>query len=86
MNEVQAELERFHRDNLYYAEHKEELTRQYPDQWVAIFEEEVVGVGPDLTLLLTDLKSRGIPLGKIALEYLTTQEVIWILPYVEASL
>lgn len=47
MQEKQAEIRRFHRDVDYYQAHREELLKQYPEQWVAIFNEQVVGADPD---------------------------------------
>jgi hypothetical protein len=44
MNQVQAELERFKKDTAYYEAHHEKLLKKYPEQWVAIFDQQVVGV------------------------------------------
>ena len=79
MNEVQAEMERFKRDTQYCEGHYEELLEQYPEQWVAIYDEQVVGAGPDARQLLVELKQRGIPIGQTFFEYMTNKEEIWIL-------
>ena len=40
---AQTELERFHKDGLWFSDHYEQLLEQYPDQWVAIYNKTVVG-------------------------------------------
>ena len=64
MNEVQAEMKHFHRDTQYYAAHWKELLAQYPEHWVAIYKEQVVGACTDFKQLLTALKKEGIPTGR----------------------
>ena len=63
MNEHEAEMAQFHRDSQYYAAHWEELLAQYPEQWVAIYDEQVVGTSTNFKQLLVDLKEAGIPAG-----------------------
>ena len=63
MNEHEAEMAQFHRDSQYYAAHWEELLAQYPEQWVAIYNEQVVGTSTNFKQLLIDLKEAGIPAG-----------------------
>ena len=79
MQELQAQLQRFKRDTAYYEQHREELLEKYPEQWVAIFREKVVGASPDLDQLFDDLESKGVPLGQGLIEYLTRRNEVWIL-------
>ena len=58
--EKQAELRRFRRDVTYYEAHREELLKQYPEQWVAFFNEQVVGADPDYERLLDEVEGKGI--------------------------
>ena len=80
MNEVQAELARFHRDTQYYEGHYAELLERYPEQWVAIYHERVVGAAPDFDELLDDLQTKEIPVGHVFVEHLTLKEDLLILP------
>lgn len=80
MQERQKELQRFQRDIDYYRTHQEELLQQYPDQWVAIFNEQVVGAATDLDQLLGEIKGKGVPIGRSLVEYVTTKAEILILP------
>ncbi len=80
MQERQRELQRFQRDIDYYQAHQEELLRQYPEQWVAIFNEHVVGTAPELDQLLTEVKQKGVPVGRSLVEHVTTKDDLLILP------
>ncbi len=80
MEEHQAELERFGRDVEYYQAHQEQLLERYPEQWVAIFNEQVVGADPDVDRLLATLDEHGIPKEKALVEYVTAKDEILILP------
>ena len=79
MNEIQAELERFHRDVLYFEAHQEQLLAQYPEQWVAIFDEHVVGADPDVDRLLAAVRERGIPTESALIERVSAKDDVLIL-------
>ena len=79
MKEYQPEMEQFERDIKYYEAHWEALLKQYPEQWVAVLNEEVVGASPDPYELIDDLKGRGIPTERVVIEHLTRQEELLIL-------
>ncbi len=72
-------LERFKRDGDYLQEHWKELLRQYPEMWVAVYNQQVVGADNDLERLVGQLKKRGIPPGEAPCEYLTRHEDLLIL-------
>ena len=74
MEDVQAELQRFKKDTAYYQAHYEELLEQYPEQWVAIYDEQVVGASPDFDQLLDDLNTKGVPSGRGLIEHLTSKD------------
>jgi len=57
MQEKQAALRRFHQNVEYFHVHWRELLKRYPEQWVAILDEEIVGVNPDYADLLDELKA-----------------------------
>jgi hypothetical protein len=79
MNQVQAELERFKKDTAYYEAHYEELLEKFPERWVAIFDQQVVGVSPGYEPLLTELQEKGIPIERTLFKHLTEKEENWIL-------
>ena len=79
MNELQAELERFRRDAQYYEDQLHELVEKYPERWIAILNEQVVGTSRDYDDLLRQLQENGIALERIFIELLTRQEEVFIL-------
>ena len=79
MNQVQAELQHFRKDTAYYEAHHEELLKKYPEQWVAIFDQQVAGASPDFEKLLDDLQTKGYSVGQVLVEHLTTHDELLIL-------
>jgi hypothetical protein len=79
MHELQAELQRFKRDTQYYEAHREELLTQYPEQWVAVFNQQVVGAAPDFEQLLAMLEQSGVPVERTLIEHVTRKEELLIL-------
>ncbi len=77
--EIQEDLARFTQDMLYFDEHREELLQQYPDRWVAVYHQQVVGATKDLERLVRQLERKGIPPGRAFIEYLTDAETVLIL-------
>jgi hypothetical protein len=75
-----AELKRFERDSDYLEAHYDELLDRYPEQWVAILDEKVVGTASELRQLLDELQGRDVPLERVLVEHLTRNDDILILP------
>lgn len=73
-------LTRFQRDIDFYESHYEELLQQFPEQWIAIYKQRVVGNDTDLDQLLQRLRQEGIPIEKALIEHVTAQEEVFILP------
>ncbi len=80
MQANQAELRRFSRDVDYYQAHREDLLSKYPDQWVAIFNQRVVGAHSDYERLLDQLEENHVPLGRVFIELATRKDELLILP------
>lgn len=76
---VQQELEQFRSDAQYFEEHRQELLEQYPERWVAIYNQQVVGAAKDAKRLKTQLDRKGINAGRVFREYLTKKEELLIL-------
>ena len=79
MTQLQLELERFKKDTTFYEAHYEELLQKYPDRWVAIYNEQVVGNAKDLNRLIAQLHKKRIPQGRAFVEYVTDKEDLLIL-------
>jgi hypothetical protein len=78
--ELEAGLAQFRRDHAYLSDHWEELVKQFPDQNVAVHRGQVVGTDTDAARLDEDLRSRGLPVEHVVIEYLATEDDILILP------
>ncbi|HEY8744401.1 MAG TPA: hypothetical protein VIU62_15000 [Chloroflexota bacterium] len=77
--EIQADQAHYHRDVMYVQDHYDELMDKYPEQWVAVYGETVVGVHADLELLVKRLRLQGVPPEHTVTEFLTREEVVWII-------
>ena len=60
-------LKRFVDDVRYFNDNYEGLRRQYPDEWVAVYEQKVIGHGRDHMRLIEQLRKDGIDTGKVYL-------------------
>ena len=76
--EREARLQRFHEDVVWFKTHRKELAAQYPDQWVAVYRKEVVGVDEDPELLMMRLKANCGSIGSIYFGFAATKPMIWI--------
>ena len=63
----------------YYEAHYEELLDQYPEQWVAILDQKVVGISSDPRELLQNLKDQGMSLRRVLVKHVTREQETWIL-------
>lgn len=61
----EARIEHHDRDVAYYEAHYHELLGRYPDQWIAILDQEVVGAADDAFRLVAQLKAKGIPASEV---------------------
>lgn len=76
--ETQIELKRFHGDTQYFDSHYQEFLNEYPEQWVAVYNQEVVGTGPQFRPLLKQLKAQGVNLSKVVIERVSREPETWI--------
>ncbi len=79
MNQVEADLQRFKKDTAYYEAHHEELLQQYPEQWVAVYNQKVIGASPDYERLLDDVQAKGYSVGHVLVDRLTRHDDLLIL-------
>ena len=63
----------------YIEAHREELKRQYPDQWVVIVREQVVAHGDDPDAVLDALQEAGEDLRSAVLHQACVEEPVWLL-------
>ena len=61
-NDIKVEMQHFDEDIQFANANAREIRRLHPDQWVAVYDKQVVGADDDLYRLLDDLKELGYPL------------------------
>ena len=79
MRDKQAERHLFQKDVDYYEGNREKLLEEYPDKWVGIYNQKVVGAAPDVQQLLADLKQRAIPTERLLVRHVTREDEMLIL-------
>ena len=71
-DDIMAEMQHFKEDTLFVNDNAREIRRLYPDQWVAVYDKQVIGADADLDRLLDDLKALGYPLGNSLIKRVET--------------
>ena len=72
--QMRIDLEQFGRNSDYLHSLIPQLRAKHPDSWIAVYEEEVVGVGLDLNELLARLGAQGIK-SNVAVEYISKEPI-----------
>ena len=71
-----VEMQHFDEDIQFANENAREFRRLYPDQWVAVYDKQVVGADEDLRRLLKGLKARRYPPGKSLIRRMETNPMV----------
>ncbi len=79
MSNAPTMSERHNKDVEYYEIHYRELLAQYPDQWIAILDQKVVGTSDDAFELSTQLKKRGVSTNRVLRRHMTKESELLIL-------
>ena len=61
-DDLKVEMRHFNEDIQFVNDNAREIRRLHPDQWVAVYDKQVVGADEDFRLLMKDLKALGYPL------------------------
>ena len=71
-----TKLKRFESDTKWIIEHYDELKIEYPDEWVASFNNKVIGHDKDLANLMEKLRAKyQADAGHIAVEFVAPRKV-----------
>lgn len=68
LKQMSLEMAQFKRDNRYLRSIMDRMREEHPDCWVAVYDEEVVGIGADLKGMISALRAQGIPTAHVALK------------------
>lgn len=81
---AQQELARYRTDALSFEQHRQEFLQRYPERWMAVYNQPVVGPAKRLPHLLQELEPRGLPRGlprgQVFIEHVSSQAGLRILP------
>ena len=80
LEESIARRERHEKDIDFYETHREELLKKYPDQWVTILNQKVMGAADSPAELRELFKAKGIPTNRMVLRHLSTKPRILVVP------
>jgi hypothetical protein len=75
---VEAELDRFQDDMAYFDGHRDELVRQHPEKWVAIYQGQLVGAAKALPSLIAQLERKGLR-GRAFVDFVSERQDLLIL-------
>ncbi len=67
--EIRRELDCFREDALYFDAHRDELLVRYPNQWVAVYQQQVAAVAGELDELFREIDAKGVPRRRVFVEY-----------------
>ena len=63
----------------YLDSRREELLEKYPDQFVAVTENDVVAVARTMKKLLSELKKMGLESRDVSIEFMAAKDFYWVL-------
>ncbi len=78
---VLEEISRKRANSAWLDKHRDELRAEFPDKYVAVLDERVVGDSPDFRALLAKLRKRFAfeELAVAAIDYISPGDVVWVL-------
>ena len=72
---IMKSSEQHQKDWDFLETHSKEWHKQYPEKWVAVYQEELVAVADDFDTLLSNIDEKNIPRDKVVVEFLTTKRI-----------
>ena len=80
--EVDSSLAQYRKEREFCEAHYKELLEEYPDQWIGILDEKVMGVAETSDALLAKFKAEGIPTNFMYVQRLATKPKILVVPVI----
>lgn len=77
ITEFHRRMEQHQKDFEYFGTHHKELLRDYGEEWVAVYNEEVVAHNKDFLKLLGEMSKE--LRGNAVIQYVTAKRMTWIL-------
>ncbi len=76
---IHAAFREAEREDAFWKKHHKRLLRQYPDQWVAVRDGEVIATSSDLLGIVNELEQLGLKPTQAWLQYLNAHPLPMIL-------
>ena len=76
---ILEDLSKFRKDVILLAEQRANLTKQYPNKWIAFFEGKVVFIAGTLDELLIEIDNSKMPRDMVITQFLSTEKIVMIL-------
>ena len=76
LEESIADSERARKDNEFFQTRYKEFLAKYPDQWIGILDEKLMGVAETRPALRAKFKAKGIPMNYMLVKRLTAKREI----------
>ncbi len=74
-NQIREGFRRLEKDSRFYDSHSAEWRKQYPDMYLAVYQEELVCVAAKAEELITCLRAKDIPIEECYCKFLTPHPV-----------
>ena len=79
LEKIGAHLEQFEEDTRFLDDNREGWRLEHPDKWVVVFQRQLVGTGDTALKALNKAKGAGVPVHRVAIEYLASEPTKLIL-------
>ena len=79
VKEIAQSLIQFRADHIFLDSHRVVWTLKYPDRWVVVKDQKLVGYGKNKPRLYQRLRRRGVDRHSAVVEFLSTKPRKWIL-------
>ena len=66
------------KDVEFFNKNSQEIMKQYPEQWIGILGQKVVGAAPDIYDLMAQLKEKGIAQDVVLWQHMTKEETLML--------
>ncbi len=75
-----ASARQIRKDSLYLEAHRAQWMEQYPDMYVAVFQEKLVAAATTVDGLVEQLEAKGVPAGYSCWQFLDTDPMDLVVP------
>ena len=79
-SEIASRMRQFEIDRIYMDAHSAEWLEQYPEMFVAVYQERMVGAAPTAEELAEQLKGEGVPPGRSYWRFLSATQIDLVVP------